>query len=175
MSGQDRYDDNDPVTDIDGNVIPGMTKGQSRWIDDRSGLYFHLQKLKRLLRLKLVDDLVRMKAENATDDELIERIQNHHNTRTLMRDLHNVVTENDCAMAPVSRHLSYCRLIGWCDRAGVPAEYVEHLLWLRPLTSEEVAEHEAEEKRMHESAREAEAYFAARQAERSQPSVDRRM
>ena len=109
MSGQDRYDDNDPVTDIDGNVIPGMTKGQSRWIDDTSGLYFHLQKLKRQLRLKLVDDLVRMKAENATDDELIERIQNHHNTRTLMRDLHNVVTENDCAMAPVSRHASYCR------------------------------------------------------------------
>ena len=36
MSGQDRYDDNDPVTDIDGNVIPGMTKGQSRWIDDTS-------------------------------------------------------------------------------------------------------------------------------------------
>jgi hypothetical protein len=74
-----------------------------------------------------------------------------------MRDLHNVVTENDCAMAPVSRHSSYCRLIDWCDRAGVPAEYVEHLLWLRPLTSEEVAEYEAEEKRMHEGAREAEA------------------
>src|SRR5262249_46154956 len=172
MSGQDRYDDNDPVTDIDGNVIPGMTKGQSRWIDDTSGLYFHLQKLKRQLRLKLVDDLVRMRAENATDDELIKRIQNHHHTRTLMRDLHNVVTENDCAIAPVSRHSSYCRLIGSCDRAGVPAEYVEHLLWLRPLTSEEVAEHEAEEKRMHERALEAE---AARQAKRSQPSVDRKM
>jgi hypothetical protein len=28
MSGQDQYDDNDPVTDIDGNVIPGMTKGR---------------------------------------------------------------------------------------------------------------------------------------------------
>ena len=128
-----------------------MSEGE-RFAHHSADLWFHLQKLKRQLRLKLVDDLVRMKADNATDDELIERIQNHHNTRTLMRDLHNVVTENDCAMAPVSRHSSYCRLIDWCDRAGVPAEYVEHLLWLRPLTSEEVAEHEAEEKRMHEGA-----------------------
>jgi|SRR6516165_5616190 len=165
MSGQDRYDDNDPVTDIDGNVIPGMTKGQDRWQWDCIRIYEHLQGLKRQLRLKLVDDLVRMKAEKATDDEILERIENHHNTRRLMRDLHNVVTENDCAMAPVSRNASYVRLVEWASRpdVGVPREYIEHLLWLQPLTSEEVAEHEAEEKRMHEVAREAEAYFAARQ------------
>jgi len=125
VSGHDRDDDNDPALDIDGNEIPGMTKGVMRQIDRDSHLYHHLQTLKKQLRLQLVDDLVRMKTSGAPDDELLERIQEHHHTRRVMRDLYNIATDNEMAWGPPLPH-SYYRLMNWCDGAGVPLEYKEH-------------------------------------------------
>jgi hypothetical protein len=143
-------DDDEPHLDIEGKAHDGCTKGRSREQWRYHELRCHYQSLKKKLRLQLVDDLVELKANKATDEQLLKRIEEHHYTRSLARDLLNEATFNRCAMPSVSSYsFHYLQLIEWSKRpgSGIPADYLEHVLWVRPLFDEDTKAEEDFEKR----------------------------
>ena len=90
-------------------------------------LYFDMQHYKKKLRLQLVEDIARMKAEGASPEELIARVTRHDRARRVMRDAFDEVADN-----PRSRmNPSYDILIELCDEYGI-GEFKELLLHVRP-------------------------------------------
>jgi hypothetical protein len=100
-------------------------------------LYFEMQHYKKELRLQLVEDIARMKAEGASPEELIARVTRHDRTRRVMRDAFDEVADN-----PRSRmNPSYDILIELCDEYGI-GEFKELLLHVRPMNADEISQAE---------------------------------
>jgi len=109
-------------------------------------LWFHLQELKKKMRLQFLQDIKKMIADGASTEELLDRLLKHERARRTTRDLHNMATHNEAAAAI----FTYDYLIELCDEYGVPAEYKEHCLFVRPLTPDEVSATEDRRKEFEE-------------------------
>ena len=122
-----------------------MSEGE-RFAHHSADLWFHLQQLKRRMRLQFLKDIQRMTAEGATVKAMYDRLVLHERQRRTMRDLHNMATDNQAA----AEIFTYLKLIEDCDELGIPQEYKEHCLYVRPLTAEEISAAEAEQKEFEE-------------------------
>ena len=122
-----------------------MSEGE-RFAHQSADLWFHLQQLKKKMRLQFLKDIQRMTAEGATVKAMYDRLVLHERQRRTMRDLHNMATDNQMA----ARIFTYLKLIEDCDELGIPREYKEHCLYVRPLTAEEISAAEAEQKKFEE-------------------------
>ena len=123
-----------------------MSEGE-RFAHHSADLWFHLQQLKRRMRLQFLKDIQRMTAEGATVKAMYDRLVLHERQRRTMRDLHNMATDNQTAVAEI---FNYLQLIEDCDELGIPQEYKEHCLYVRPLTAEEISAAEAKQKEFEE-------------------------
>ena len=123
-----------------------MSEGE-RFAHHSADLWFHLQQLKRRMRLQFLKDIQRMTAEGATVKAMYDRLVLHERQRRTMRDLHNMATDNQTAVAEI---FNYLQLIEDCDELGIPQEYKDHCLYVRPLTTEEISAAEAKQKKFEE-------------------------
>lgn len=122
-----------------------MSEGE-RFAHHSADLWFHLQKLKHKMRLQFLKDIQRMTAEGATVKAMYDRLVLHERQRRTMRDLHNMATDNQAA----AEIFTYLKLIEDCDELGIPQEYKEHCLYVRPFTAEEISAAEAKQKEFEE-------------------------
>jgi hypothetical protein len=122
-----------------------MSEGE-RFAHHSANLWFHLQEVKRKMRLQFLKDIQRMTAEGATVKAMYDRLVLHERQRRTMRDLHNMATDNQMA----AEIFTYFKLIEDCDELRIPQEYKEHCLYVRPLTAEEISAAEAKQKKFEE-------------------------
>ena len=85
-------------------------------------LYFYLQRYKKELRLQFLQDIARMKAENATEEELLARLIKQERSVKIMRFAFDQVAGNP--------NPDFSDLLQRCDEYGLN-EFKDRVLFVR--------------------------------------------